>query len=163
VVFDPTYTEIDMRAFIKTNWNPMYGDIKEAIAPNAPVTRGKSIDLHLFVDSDHAGEHFMRRLRTGFVIYLNMATIVWFSKRQPTVESRMFGDEFVAMRNGIETTRCLHHKLIMMGMTIDGPTDVYGDNMLVVHNNQRCESGLNNKSKQYAAMQCESPHKWENQ
>jgi hypothetical protein len=36
----------------------MYGDIKEAIPPNAPVTRGKTIDLRLFVDSDHAGEHF---------------------------------------------------------------------------------------------------------
>jgi hypothetical protein len=85
VVFDPTYPGVDMRAFIKTDWKPMYGDVKEAIPPNAPVTRGKAIDLRLFVDSDHAGDHFMRRSRTGFVIYLNMAPIVWFSKRQPTV------------------------------------------------------------------------------
>jgi hypothetical protein len=85
VVFDPTYPDVDMRAFIKTNWKPMYGYVNEAIPPNAPVTRGKAIDLLLFVDSDHSGEHFTRRLRTGFVIYLNMAPIVWFSKRQPTV------------------------------------------------------------------------------
>jgi hypothetical protein len=54
VVFDPTYPDVDMRAFVKTNWKPVYGDVKEAIPPNAPVTRRKSIDLHLFVDSDHA-------------------------------------------------------------------------------------------------------------
>jgi hypothetical protein len=76
VVFDPTYKDIDMRAFIKTDWNPMYGDVKEAIPPNAPVTRGKAIDLSLFVDSEHAEELFTHRSRTGFVIYLNMAPIV---------------------------------------------------------------------------------------
>jgi hypothetical protein len=54
VVFGPTYTDIDMRAFIKTDWKPMYGDGKEEIPPNAPVTRGKKIDLRLFVDYEHA-------------------------------------------------------------------------------------------------------------
>jgi hypothetical protein len=57
--------------------------------------------MRFFVDSDHAGEKFIRRSRTGFVIYLNMAPIVWFSKRQQTVESSVFGAELVAMNNGI--------------------------------------------------------------
>jgi hypothetical protein len=91
VLFDPNYPDVDMRAFIKTDWKFMYGDVKEAIPPNAPVTRGKAIDLRLFVDSDHARENFTRSSRTGFVIYLNMAPIVWFSKRQLTVESSVFG------------------------------------------------------------------------
>jgi hypothetical protein len=146
VVSDPTYPDVDMLALIETDWKPMYGDIKEAIPPNAPVTRGKAIDLRLFVDSDHAGEHFTRRSRTGFVIYLNMSPIVWFSKRQPTVESSVFVTEFVAMKNGIETTRGLRYKLRMMGVAIEVPTYVYGDNMLVVHNTQRPESVLKKKS-----------------
>jgi hypothetical protein len=85
----------------------MYGDVKEMITPYAPVARGKEVDLRLFVDSNHAGEQLTRRSRTGYVIYLNMAPIVWFSKRQPTVESSVFGAEFVAMNNGIETFRGL--------------------------------------------------------
>jgi hypothetical protein len=136
VVFEPTYPDVDMRDFIKTDWKPMYGVSKEAIHQNAPVIIGKAIDLHLFVDSEHAGEHFTRHSRTGFVIYLNMAHIVWFSKRQPTVESSVFGAEFVAMKNGIETRRGLHYKLRMIGVAIDGPTYVYGNNMSVVHNTQ---------------------------
>jgi hypothetical protein len=56
------------------------------IPSDAPVPRGKEVYLRLFVDSDHAGEQFTRCSRTGFVIYLSMAPIVWFSKRQPTVE-----------------------------------------------------------------------------
>jgi hypothetical protein len=58
-------------------------------------SKEKAIELRLFMDSDHAGEQSARRSTTGFVIYLNMAPIVWFSKRQPTIESSVFGDEFV--------------------------------------------------------------------
>jgi hypothetical protein len=31
VVFDPTYPDIDMGIFIKTDWKSMYGDVKEMI------------------------------------------------------------------------------------------------------------------------------------
>jgi hypothetical protein len=146
-VCDPTYHDVDMRAFIKTDWKPMYGDLKKAIPPNAPFTRGKAIDLCLFVDSDHSGEHFTLCSRTGFFISLSMAPIVWFSNRQPTVESSVFGAEFVAMKNGIETTRGLCYKLRLMGVTIEGSTYVYGSNMPVVHNTQRPESVLKKKIK----------------
>jgi hypothetical protein len=146
VVFYPTYPAVDMGTFIKTDWKSMYGDVKEMIPSDAPVPRGKEVDLRLFVDSDHAGEQFTRRSRTGFVIYLNMAPIVWFSKRQPNVESSVFGAEFVAMNNGIETCRGLRYKSRMMGVALSGPTFVYGDNMSVVHNTQRPESVLKKKS-----------------
>jgi hypothetical protein len=76
-----------------------------------------------------------------------MAPIVWFSKRQPTVESNVFGAEFVAMKNGIETFRFLRYKLRMMGVALSGPTFVYGDRMYVVHNTHRPESVLKKKSK----------------
>jgi hypothetical protein len=116
------------------------------IPSDAPVPRGKEVDLRLFVDSDHAGDQFTRRSRTGFVIYLHLAPIVWFSKCLPTVDSSVFGAEFVAMKNGIETCRDLRYKLIMMGLALSVPTFVYGDNMYGVHNTQRTESVLNKKS-----------------
>jgi hypothetical protein len=64
------------------------------------------------------------------------------------------------MKNGIEITRGLRYKLRMMGVTIDGPTYVYGDNMSVVHNTQRPESVRKKKInaicyhtvREYAAM-----------
>jgi hypothetical protein len=62
------------------------------------------------------------------------------------VESSVFGAEFVAMKNGIETCHGLHDKLRMMGVTLSGPTFVYGDNMYIVHNTQRPESVLKKKS-----------------
>jgi hypothetical protein len=56
------------------------------------------------------------------------------------VESSVFGEEFVAMKNCVETCRGLRYKLGMMGATLSGPAFVYGDNMSVVHNTQRPES-----------------------
>jgi hypothetical protein len=103
VVFDPTYPAVYMDTFIKTDRKSMYSDVKEMIPSDAPLPRGKEVYLRLFVDSDHAGEQFTRRSRMGFVLYLNMAPIVWFSKRQPNVESSVFGAEVVAMKNDIET------------------------------------------------------------
>jgi hypothetical protein len=60
-----------------------------------------------------------------------MAPIVWFSKRQPTVESSVFGAEFVAMKNGIETCCGLHYKLRMMGVALIGPPFFIGTTCLL--------------------------------
>jgi hypothetical protein len=146
VVFDPTHPSVNMGTFINTDWKSMYGGVKEMVPSDAPFPRGKEVDLRLFVYSDHAGEWFARRSRTGFVIYLNMAPIVWFSKSQPTVESSVFGAECVEMKNGIETCHGLRYKLRMMSVTLSGPTYVYGGNMSVVHNTPRPESALKKKS-----------------
>jgi hypothetical protein len=75
-----------------------------------------------------------------------MSPIVWFSKRHPTVESSVFGAEFVAMKNGIESCLGLRYKLRMMGVAFSGPTYVYGENMSVEHNINRPESVLSKKS-----------------
>jgi hypothetical protein len=146
VVFYPTYPSVYMGTFIKTDWKSMYGGVKEMTTYDASVPRGKEVDLRLFVDSEHAGEQFTRHSRTGFVIYLNMAPIVWFSKIHPSVEPTVFGEEFVAMKNGIETCRGLRYKFRMMDVALSGPMYVYGDNMYVVHNIQRPESVLKKKS-----------------
>jgi hypothetical protein len=61
VVFDPTYPSVDMGTFINTDWKSMYGDVREIITSDAPVSRGKEVNLRLFVDSDHAGDQFTRR------------------------------------------------------------------------------------------------------
>jgi hypothetical protein len=146
VVFDPTYPVIDMSQFKECDWKAFYGEAKEAIPPNAPQERGKEVDLRLFVDSDHAGDQSNRRSRTGFLVFLNNAPIIWFSKRQPTIESSVFGAEFVAMKNGMESVRGLRYKLRMMGVPLTGPSYFYGDNMSVIHNTQRPESTLKKKS-----------------
>ena len=47
---------------------------------------------------------------------------------------------------GIVNLRGIRFKLKMVGVKIDGPTYVYGDNMYVIHNTSKPEPVLKNKS-----------------
>ena len=80
------------------------------------------------------------------MIFVNMALIQWLSKKQATIESSVFGAEFVAMKQGVETLRGLRYKLRMMGVPCEQPSYIYGDNMSVIHNTQQPESTLKKKS-----------------
>jgi hypothetical protein len=146
MAYDPSYPTIDMDVFKPNDWKSFYGNVVESIPSNAPEPRGKDVDLRLYVDSDHAGEKRTRRSRTGFFVFMNTALVQWFSKQQATIETSVFGAEFVAMKIGMESLRGLRYKLRMMGVGISGPSYIYGDNMSVIHNTQRPESMLKKKS-----------------
>ena len=57
-----------------------------------------------------------------------------------------FGAEFVALKHGVETLRGVRYKLRMMGVPLNDPTYVYGDNMSVINNTSKPESTLKKKS-----------------
>ncbi len=145
LIFDLTYPVINQTAFPSFEWTEFYGDVEEAIPPNMPPPLGKDVDLCMMVDSDHAGEKWTRRSRTGFIIFCNLAPIVWLSEQQATIETSVFGAEFVAMKHSIETLRGLRYKIRMMGIPLSGPTYIYGDNKSQVTNSSRPESTLKKK------------------
>jgi hypothetical protein len=122
-----------------------YGDVEEAIPPDMPPPLGKDIDLRMMVDSDHAEEKRTQRSRTGFIIFCNLVPIIWLSKQQATIETSVFGTEFVAMKHGINTLRGLRYKICMMGIPLSGPTYIYGNNKSQVTNASRSESTLKKK------------------
>ena len=98
MLFDPRYPDINYEQFPKADWEDFYGDVKEAIPSNRPEARGLPVVLRMYVDSDHAGDRLRRRSRTGFFIFMNMAQIMWLSKKQATIETSVFGSESVAMK-----------------------------------------------------------------
>ena len=106
--------------FIRRDWDHFYGDVEEELPPDMPKPLGKEVDLRLYVDSSHANDKSNRRSRTGYFIFLNSALIQWLSKKQPTIETSVFGAEFVAMKNGIEKVRGIRYKLRMMGVKLSG-------------------------------------------
>ena len=143
---DPTYPNMEAFHFKQCDWKEFYGDVEEPIPPNAPTALGKSIDLRMFVDSDHAGDQRTRRSRTGFLVYVNTALVCWYSKKQSTIETCTFGAEFVAMKTGVETLRGIRYKLRMMGIPIDGATRIFGDAKSVINNTSTPESVLKKKN-----------------
>ncbi len=83
--------------------------MEEAIPPDMPPPLGKDVDLRMMVDNDHAGDKQTRCSRTGFIIFCNLAPVIWLSKQQATIKTSVFGAEFVAMKHGIKTLRGLRY------------------------------------------------------
>ena len=152
MVFDPTEPDIDQSQFPTQDWSASaYGECKEEIPPNAPRARGLGFTMRAFVDSDHAGDTITRRSRTGFIIFLNSAPIFWYSKKQGSgIETSSFGAEFMAMKQCCEYIRGLRYKLRMMGIPVDLPTYVFGDNQSVLANTSHPHSNLKKKSNSIA-------------
>ncbi len=106
---------------------------------------GRSATTAAFVDSSHGGDKRTRRSVTGYVIFVNRAPIIWYSKKQNTVESSTFSSEFIAMKTCVEHIAALRFKLRMFGMAMDAPTNVLCDNESVVKNSSKIESILHKK------------------
>jgi hypothetical protein len=81
LIFDPTYTKLDMGMFPQYNWTKFHGNIEEAIPADMPEPLGKDVDVRMMCDSDHAGDRWTRRSRTGFLVFCNIALIDWVSKK----------------------------------------------------------------------------------
>ncbi|EJK65892.1 hypothetical protein THAOC_13210, partial [Thalassiosira oceanica] len=94
MVFDPAAWDVPATDFQKKDWNySVYGcdGLTEELPADMPTPLGKTMRMHVYVDSDHAGDSVTRRSRTGFVVFLNSAPIFWFSKRQTSCETSTFG------------------------------------------------------------------------
>jgi len=132
----------------------IYRDAIDKIPLNAPEPRGKAVQVNVYVDADHAGNKVTRRSQTGILIFLNMAPISWFSKKQSTVESSTFGSEMVALKIATEKIIGIHYKLRMMGVPIEGPTNVFCDNDSVAKSATNPEATLSKKNVSIAYHKC---------
>ena len=80
------------------------------------------------------------------MIYANTALVQWFSKKQSTVVASVFGAEFFANKQGIDSLRGLRNKLRIIVIPISCLSHIFGDNMSVIQNTLRPESVLRKKN-----------------
>ena len=74
-----------------------------------PEPKGINVNVTVCVDADHVGNRATCCSFTGILIYVNRAPIIWYSKKQNTVESSTFSSEFVAIRIATEITEGLQY------------------------------------------------------
>jgi hypothetical protein len=91
---------------------------------NAPHALGKPVQMILFVDSDHAGDLLSQRVHTRVLIFLNRVPILWYSIKQSGIEASSFGSEFMGLKVVTDLVKGLQYKLRMMGIPIEGPSQV---------------------------------------
>jgi hypothetical protein len=58
--------------------------------------------------------------------------VEWLSKQQNTVETAMYGSEFVVARTATEQIVDLRYTICMMGVPLDSPAWMFGNNESVV-------------------------------
>jgi len=154
LVFDDSEPKFSHDGIHVCDWSSIYPDAHEQIPSNAPEALGRSVITTCYVDADHAGCKSTRRSHTGVLIYVNCAPIVWYSKRQNTVESSTFGSEYIALKTAVDLIESLRYKLRMFGIPIDSSTLVFCDNEAVVLNSTHPESTLKRKHISIAYHQC---------
>jgi hypothetical protein len=143
IVFDATSPLIDEDCFQHdVDWKPFYGDVQEEEPVDMPVPLGLPVEVSCFVDANHAGNVVTRRSHTGLIIFVQNAPIIWYSKKQNTVESSTFGLELVALRVARDLISALRIKLRLFGVPLKGPANVLCDNLGVVKNTSIPESTL---------------------
>ena len=110
----------------------VYGKPKEQIPDGLPVPKGKVVRTTTFVDANLMHDAITGRAATGVLHMLNQTPIDYFSKRQGHVETATYGSEFVAARTATEQIMDLRYSLRALGVPLDGPAWMFGDNQAVI-------------------------------
>ena len=112
IVFDDSDPMFAKGTFQSHDWSDIYGDeMHEDIPADMPAPRGRAVSITMFVDANHAGNLVTRRSHSGILIFVQNAPILFYSKRQNSVETSTFGSEFVALRIGEDMIEGLRYKL----------------------------------------------------
>jgi hypothetical protein len=114
-----------------SNCMEFYPDAGEESPNDLPPEKGPRVRMTVYVDSDHAYDLVTRRSITGILVMLNNTHIRWISKRQKTVETSNHRSELVASRVATELTLEIRYMLRSLGVALDGPALMLGDNMSV--------------------------------
>ncbi len=95
---------------IDYDFNEIYRDVTEPLPHAMPIPQGRGLTMTAFVDASHTANKITRRSHTGYIVFLYCAPILWYRKRQHTVEVSTFSAEFIALKvclEAIEHLRCV--------------------------------------------------------
>ena len=145
LIFDTSYPDHSGYKYETQDWSVLYPDAEEELPYDMLEPKGKSVRMTVYVDADHAHDLVTRRSVTGVLVFLNNTPFRWVSKRQKTVETSTYGSELVAARVATELIMEIRYQLRMLGVPINEPALMLGDNMSVVMNTTLPSSVLKKK------------------
>ena len=99
-----------------------------------PEESGNGVVVTCFVDANHGLNMKNWKIQTGVLIFINKASIHWYSKSQTMVEASTFRAKFCEMNTAVKNIEVLRYKLRMFSIPVEGPANVYCDNEAVTKN-----------------------------
>jgi hypothetical protein len=143
----PDYSKIGDRHY---DWDhSIYEGAREIIPKDIPEPLGKSIVLTTYVDANLYHDMITGRSITGILHLVNQTPFDWFSKTQPTVETTTYSSEFIAARTATQQIMANRAAFRYLGVSIEGPTFMFGDNRLGIDSSTVPQSSL---SKRHVAL-----------
>jgi hypothetical protein len=109
-----------------------YRGAKEEIPKDMPIPRGLRVVLSCYKDANLYHDLISGRSVTGILHLANKTIIDWYTKLQSTVETATFGSEFVSARTAVEQVIDLRNTFRYLGVPVETPTMMFGDNKTVV-------------------------------
>ena len=139
----PDYSHLEEDPY---NWDQsVYHGVQEDIPNDVPPPKGKPVRTTTYVDANLLHCRSTGRSCSGILHLINEALVDWFSKKQATVESATYGSEFMAARIATQQIIDLRLTLRYMGVPLDGPAWLFGDNESVVKSSTIPASTLNKR------------------
>ena len=102
--------------------------------------------MQVYAYRNHAGNYVTLCSRSVLVVFLNNVPIYWSLKNQTSYENSMSVSDLVEMNQACKYVSGIWYKLIIMGIPVEDPTYVYGDNQYLLDNTTMPESTLKNES-----------------
>jgi hypothetical protein len=120
---EPDFSDIPDHQY---DWTyAVFGKTKELLPKDTPEPLGKHVTLSRYLDAN-----LMHDVKTGKLV--KETPLDWYSKKQATVETAIYGSEFVAARICVEQVIDLHATLRRLGVPIRERSYMFGDNKSVV-------------------------------
>ena len=86
------------------------------------------------MDSNHGHDLVTGKSITGLIMFVGRTLILWYSKRQGSVQTSTFSAEFIALKKGVEEAITIQYYLKLMGVKVTKPAVIYGDNLSAIKN-----------------------------
>jgi hypothetical protein len=109
--------------------------------PDQPEPLGNKAHISIYIDADHHAHDMLTCCSvTGIIMFVNKTPVKWISKRQKTVESSTYGSELITSRIATGLAVEYWYTLRMLGIDVNRPAMMFGDNTYVVINNTTMSS-----------------------
>jgi histone deacetylase 1/2 len=130
----------------KCKWDQsIYKGAREIIPDDIPEPLGPPVICTSYVDANLYHDLITGRSVTGVLHFFNKTPIDWYSKKQATVETATYGSEFVAAKTAVDQILANRIALRYLGITVKGPSILFGDNRSVVDSATIPHSRLNKR------------------
>jgi len=117
---------------VEVDFGHQYAYFEEEIDPHILEPLMKPLDSNVCLDANHGHDLVTGKSITRMVAFIASILVIWYLKRQGSVQMATYGAKFQTLKSGVEEAVLLRYYLRSMGVLVTKTTMVYCDNASTV-------------------------------